>query len=86
MSFFQSIKNAACQVIKAVQIKITNIILDLFWKYNYTMILIEDKKNDDEWVEMKDPQSSKPFWMNIQSGGILSFNPATRTVASDNDW
>ena len=48
--------------------------------------LIEDKKNDDEWVEMKDPQSSKPFWMNIQSGGILSFNPATRTVATDDDW
>ena len=49
MSFFQSIKNAACQVIKAVQIKITNIILDLFWKYNYTMILIEDSRFSYYW-------------------------------------
>ena len=48
--------------------------------------LIEDKKNDDEWIEMKDPQSGKPFWMNIESGSILSFDPATRGVASDNDW
>jgi hypothetical protein len=48
--------------------------------------LIEDNKNDDEWIEMKDPQSGKPFWMNIQSGSILSFDPATRGVVTDNDW
>ena len=48
--------------------------------------LVEDNTSDEEWIEMKDPQSGKPFWMNIQSGCVLSFNPVTRGVATDNDW
>ena len=48
--------------------------------------LVEDNTSDEEWIEMKDPQSGKPFWMNIQSGRVLSFNPVTRGVATDNDW
>ncbi len=48
--------------------------------------LVEDDNSDEEWIEMKDPQSGKPFWMNIQSGCVMSFNPATRGVVTDNDW
>ena len=48
--------------------------------------LVEDDNSDEEWIDMKDSQSGKPFWMNIQSGCVLSFNPVTRGVVTDNDW
>lgn len=49
MSFFQTIKNWANHVVHAVQVKITNILLDLFWKYNYAMIRIEDSRLSKVW-------------------------------------
>ena len=76
MSFFQAIKNAACRVIKAVQIRITNIILDLFWKYNYTMIQIEDSRFSYYWkpanTKLVEPEFSS--WIcvaSIESGKLL---------------
>ncbi len=49
MSFFQNIKNWANHIVHAVQVKITNILLDLFWKYNYVMIQIEDSRMSQLW-------------------------------------
>ncbi len=76
MTFFQSIKNAACQIIKAVQIKITNIILDLFWKYNYTMIQIEDSRLSYYWkpknTKLVEPEFNS--WIcvaSIENGKLL---------------
>jgi hypothetical protein len=76
MSFFQSIKNAACQLIKSVQMRITNIILDLFWKYNYTMIQIEDSRFSYYWkptsTKLVEPEFSS--WIcitSIENGKLL---------------
>ena len=76
MSFFQSIKNAACQLIKSVKMRITNIILDLFWKYNYTMIQIEDSRFSYYWkptsTKLVEPEFSS--WIcitSIENGKLL---------------
>ena len=42
MSFLEHIYGIVNCVVKAVQTRITNLIFDLFWKYNYVMIQIED--------------------------------------------
>jgi len=91
MSFFQSIKNAACQVIKAVQIKITNIILDLFWKYNYTMILIEDSRFSKYWkpanTKLVEPDFSS--WIciaSIENGKLLEKYVFTNGDNASNDY
>lgn len=91
MSFFQSIKNAACQVIKAVQIKITNIILDLFWKYNYTMILIEDSRFSQYWkpanTKLVEPDFSS--WIciaSIENGKLLEKYVFTDSASASNDY
>ena len=88
MSFFQAIKNAACQVIKTVQIKITNIILDLFWKYNYTMIQIEDSRFSQYWkpanTKLVEPEFSS--WIcvvSIENGKLLEKYVFTN---GDNDY
>jgi hypothetical protein len=88
MSFFQAIKNAACQVIKTVQIKITNIILDLFWKYNYTMIQIEDSRFSQYWkpanTKLVEPKFSS--WIcvaSIENGKLLEKYVFTN---GDNDY
>jgi hypothetical protein len=91
MSFFQAIKNAACQVIKAVQIKITNIILDLFWKYNYTMILIEDSRFRQYWkpanTKLVEPDFSS--WIciaSIENGKLLEKYVFTDSASASNDY
>ena len=90
MSFFQAIKNAACRVIKAVQIRITNIILDLFWKYNYTMILIEDSRLSYYWkpknTKLVEPEFSS--WIcvaSIESGKLLEKYVFTDSASTSND-
>ena len=91
MSFFQSIKNAACQVIKAVQIKITNIILDLFWKYNYTMILIEDSRFSYYWKPANTKLVEPDFdsWIciaSIENGKLLEKYVFTDSASASNDY
>ena len=90
MSFFQAIKNAACRVIKAVQIRITNIILDLFWKYNYTMIQIEDSRFSYYWkpanTKLVEPEFSS--WIcvaSIESGKLLEKYVFTDSASTSND-
>lgn len=49
MAFFQYIYSIATNVITAIQAKITNILFDLFWKYNYAMIQIEGSRIGQLW-------------------------------------
>ena len=44
MSFLEHIYGIVNCVVKAVQTRITNLLLILFWKYNYVMIQIEDSR------------------------------------------
>lgn len=76
MSLFQTIKNWTSHIVHVVQVKITNILLDLFWKYNYVMIQIEDSRLSKVWK----PATTKlvePIFSNwicvasIESGALL---------------
>lgn len=49
MAFFQYIYSIATSVITAIQVRITNILFDLFWKYNYAMIQIEGSRIGQIW-------------------------------------
>ena len=49
MAFFQYIYSIATSVITAIQVRITNILFDLFWKYNYAMIQIEGSRIGQLW-------------------------------------
>ena len=49
MAFFQYIYSIATTIVTAVQTKITNILFDLFWKYNYAMIQIEGSRIGQLW-------------------------------------
>ena len=49
MAFFQYIYSIATTIVTAVQTKITNILFDLFWKYNYAMIQIEGSRVGQIW-------------------------------------
>ena len=90
MSFFEAIKNAACQVIKTVQMRITNIILDLFWKYNYTMIQIEDSRFSYYWkptsTKLVEPEFSS--WIcvaSIENGKLLEKYVFTDSTINDSN-
>jgi hypothetical protein len=49
MAFFQYIYSIATTIVTAVQAKITNILFDIFWKYNYAMIQIEGSRIGQIW-------------------------------------
>lgn len=49
MAFFQYIYSIATSVVTAIQARITNILFDLFWKYNYAMIQIEGSRIGQIW-------------------------------------
>jgi hypothetical protein len=49
MVFFQYIYSIATTIVTAVQAKITNLLFDLFWKYNYAMIQIEGSRIGQIW-------------------------------------
>lgn len=49
MAFFQYIYSIATSVITAIQVRITNFLFDLFWKYNYAMIQIEGSRIGQLW-------------------------------------
>ena len=49
MAFFQYIYSVVTTIVTAVQAKITNILFDLFWKYNYAMIQIEGSRIGQIW-------------------------------------
>lgn len=76
MSFFQTIKSWTNQIIHTVQIKITNILLYLFWKYNYVMIQIEDSRLSQVWkpASTKLVEPSFETWScvaSIENGSLL---------------
>lgn len=49
MSFIEHFYGVVNYVVTAVQTRITNFIFDLFWKYNYVMIQIEDSRIGQYW-------------------------------------
>ena len=76
MSFFQKLRNITIHIINVCQIQLTNIIFDLFWKYNYVMIQIEDSKIGRFWKPTPTKLIEPMFdsWIciaSIESGHLL---------------
>jgi hypothetical protein len=90
MSFFQTIKNWANSIVHAVQVKISNVLLYLFWKYNYVMIQIEDSKVSQIWkpVSTKLVEPMFESWIcvaSIESGSLLEKYVLGETEISNAD-
>ena len=76
MAFFQSIYNIVSTIVTAVQTKITNILFDLFWKYNYAMIQIEGSRIGQIWKPadtrlVEPPLDTWTCVASIESGRLL---------------
>jgi hypothetical protein len=76
MAFFQYIYSIATNVVTAVQAKITNILFDLFWKYNYAMIQIEGSRIGQLWksADTRLVEPSLDTWTcvaSIENGRLL---------------
>jgi hypothetical protein len=76
MAFFQSIYSIATTIVTAVQVKITNFLFDLFWKYNYAMIQIEGSRIGQIWKPADTRLAEPPLdtWTcvaSIENGRLL---------------
>jgi hypothetical protein len=76
MAFFQYIYSIATSVVTAIQVRITNFLFDLFWKYNYAMIQIEGSRIGQIWKPadtrlVEPPLDSWTCVASIENGRLL---------------
>jgi hypothetical protein len=76
MAFFQYIYSIATTIVTAIQAKITNLLFDLFWKYNYAMIQIEGSRVGQIWKPadtrlVEPPLDTWTCIASIESGRLL---------------